>query len=218
MCGRFTRYATLAAYRDMFGLASSAELPSSYNIAPTQTVLAARAHDGTLTGDALRWGLIPSWSKDKKTSFINARADTVATKPAFRAASKRRRCLILADGYYEWRTEGKTKTPFYFHMRDTRPMAFAGIWETWSGADTPIESCAIITTDANEVARTVHDRMPVILRGTDAAAWLEPGVEEARLIDLLRPCAADAMVFRQVGPNVNSVKNNDASLIEPVAP
>lgn len=139
-------------------------------------------------------------------------------KPAFRAAVKRRRCLVLADGYFEWQTEGKKKTPYYFHMKDDGPIAFAGIWDSWKGEEPPLESCAIITTDANELSRPIHDRMPVILRGHDAEAWIDPAIEEpAALAELLRPHPAEAMVRDLVGTQVNSVKNNSPLCIEVVA-
>ncbi len=216
MCGRFVRSKAPEAYGRLFGVAEVPNLPS-YNVAPTQPVVVIRMDGDRKACAVLRWGLIPLWAKDKKTSFINARADTLFQKPAFRAAVKRRRCLVLADGYFEWQTEGKQKTPYYFHMKDEAPIAFAGIWDCWKGEGTPLESCAIITTDANELSRPIHDRMPVILRGQEAEAWIDPGVEEpAALIELLRPYAADAMMRDLVGAHVNSVKNNSPACIVPV--
>jgi putative SOS response-associated peptidase YedK len=136
----------------------------------------------------LRWGLVPSWSKDGKALAINARADTVASKPAFRTAFRKRRCLVLADGYYEWKTEGNAKRPFYFHLRDDQPFAFAGLWERWQGPGDPVETCALITTEANELTRPVHDRMPVMLNAKTAALWLDPDVDDAQVLqELLRP-------------------------------
>jgi putative SOS response-associated peptidase YedK len=218
MCGRFVRSKAPEAYGQLFGVTDVPSLPPSYNVAPTQSVLVVRIQDDHKACAVLRWGLIPLWAKDKKTSFINARADSVTDKPAFRAAVKRRRCLVLADGYYEWLTEGKKKTPFYFHMKDDTPLAFAGIWDTWKGEEHPIESCAIITTDGNELSRPIHDRMPVILRGKGADAWLDPGIEDpAALVELLRPYPAHDMVRDEVGPLVNSVKNNVPACIAKVA-
>ena len=197
-------------------LQSVMELPPNYNVAPTQPVLVARERDGIREGVAMRWGLIPSWAKDKKTSFINARSDTLAGKPAFRAAFKRRRCLILGNGYYEWKVAGKQKWPFYFRMKDDKPFTFAGVWETWKGEEPAIESCSIITTDGNELTRDVHDRMPVILSGDDALAWLDPTIEDpTALLELLRPYPAEEMMAIPVSQLVNSVKNNNAQCIEP---
>jgi putative SOS response-associated peptidase YedK len=154
----------------------------------------------------MRWGLIPSWAKDKKTSLINARADTVFTKPAFRTSAKRRRCLILADGYYEWKTLGpKLKQPYYFRAADSKPIAFAGIWDSWSAGGASLESCSIITKDANDLSAAIHDRMPVILRGEEADAWIDPDVDEPEtLAGLLRPFPADEMVGYEVGSAVGS--------------
>jgi putative SOS response-associated peptidase YedK len=169
-------------------------------------------------GVLLRWGMIPFWAKDKKTSFINARAETVLEKPAFRAAVKKRRCLVLADGYYEWRKEGKAKLPYYHHLRDGRPFAFAGLWDRWDGGGSPIESCTIITTAANELARSVHDRMPVILPAEAIAVWLDPDIDDiAALEPLLAPYPAELMDAYRVGTLVNSVKNNGPELIVPLA-
>jgi putative SOS response-associated peptidase YedK len=169
---------------------------------------------------AMRWGLIPSWAKDKKTLLINARADTVFTKPAFRTSAKRRRCLILADGYYEWKTLGpKLKQPYYFRPADSKPIAFAGIWDSWNGEREPVESCSIITTDANDLSAAIHDRMPVILRGEEADAWIDPDVDEPKtLAGLLRPFPADEMVCHEVGPAVRSAKCNSAACIEALEP
>ena len=215
MCGRFVRAKASETYDDFYGITEVPYLPS-YNIAPTQSVVVIRMDDAGKACVVMRWSLIPSWAKDKKMSFINARADTIADKPAFRAAFKRRRCLILADGYFEWKTLGpKQKQPYYLRPKDDRPIAFAGIWETWKGEETPIESCSIITTDANELSRSIHDRMPVMLRLPEAEAWIDMAIEEPRaLLELLRPFPAELMRCDAVGPRVNSVKNNDPTCIE----
>jgi putative SOS response-associated peptidase YedK len=162
--------------------------------------------------------LIPSWAKDKKTNFINARSETLMQKAPFRVSFKKRRCLILADGYYEWKTLGpKQKQAHYFCRADNAPLAFAGIWDIWKDGDEVIESCLIITTGANELSRPIHDRMPAILVGADADAWLDPEVEEPEaLLEILRPFAAQGMSCSAVGPLVNSVRNNGAACIEPI--
>lgn len=220
MCGRFVRARASETYGDLFGVRNVPDFMASYNVAPTQAVLAARIEDDAKTCVVLRWGLIPSWAKDKKANFINARSDTVFDKPAFRASAKRRRCLIFADGYYEWKATGtKTKQPYYFHMADDEPFAFAGIWDTWKGEGEPVESCSIITTDANELSATIHDRMPVILRGSEADAWIDPDIEEPQVLaPLLRPFPAGQMACYAVGPAVGNVRNNSPVCIEPVSP
>ena len=165
----------------------------------------------------MRWGLIPSWAKDKKMAQINARADTAASKPTFRTAFKKRRCLILADGYYEWKKLGKEKQPYFYRMKDDQPFTFAGLWETWHGDGEPLETCTILTTDANELASAVHDRMPVILSGADA--W--HGSTRPRTlppwVQLLRPFPSYGMTAYPVDARVGSVKNNFADLIQPLS-
>lgn len=145
MCGRFVRAKAPELYGQLFGVDSVPDIPS-FNIAPTQMIAVVRMQEDHKVCVSLRWGMIPFWAKDKKTSYINARGDTVASKPAFRAAFKKRRCLILADGYYEWKAEGKKKQPYYYSMKDDQPIALAGIWDSWTNKDEsdaqPIESCA----------------------------------------------------------------------------
>jgi len=173
MCGRFTLRTRLTVLARQFEFdldAAFADVGQRYNIAPTQDVLAVRQTDGQRELAALHWGLIPAWAKDKKIAYstINARADSVAIKPAFRSAFKKQRCLVFADGYYEWHTEGKTKQPFLFEVDGGKPFDLAGLWELWrdpaGGRDSPqLESCSLITTDPNEVGAAVHNRMPAIL-------------------------------------------------------
>jgi putative SOS response-associated peptidase YedK len=208
MCGRFVRAKSRAVYEQAFDVS---EVPSllSYNVAPTQPVAAVRTQDDRKACVLVRWGMIPSWAKDSKTSYINARSETLLEKPAFRTAFQRRRCLVLADGYYEWKTEGKIKTPYYFRPADDQPVALAGFWDCWKKQAEPIESCAIITTNANELARPIHDRMPVLLRGTAAEAWLDPEVADPQaLLALLVPFPASEMICYPVPTIVNSPKNN----------
>lgn len=168
------------------------------------------------------WGLIPSWAKDKKIAYstINARADSVADKPAFRSAFKCRRCLVLADGYYEWIAEGKKKLPLHYHLASGQPFAFAGLWETWHGPPPhdgpPLQSCTIITTSANDLAAKVHDRMPVILHEQDYDLWLDPAVnDKERLKSLLVPYPAEEMAAEHVSTRVNSVKNEGPECLAP---
>jgi putative SOS response-associated peptidase YedK len=201
MCGRFTLSATAQRLQEFFPLFEIPNLQPRFNVAPTQQVLAVRQLDDAKPRCAwLRWGLIPSWAKDKKLSagLINARADTVASKPAFRAAFKRRRCLILADGFYEWAQGEKKapKQPCHFRLKGGEPLAFAGLWEHWAGAEPPIESCTIITTDANDLVRPIHHRMPVILAPKDFARWLDPAPgDPGALQEMLRPLPAEQMTY-----------------------
>jgi putative SOS response-associated peptidase YedK len=187
---------------------------------PTPQGRASRPWHPTLGRECvlLRWGLIPGWAKDPAIGarLINARAETVAEKPAFRAAFRRRRCLVLADGFYEWQKSAKRKQPFFFHLRDDRPFAFAGLWESWEGGDNShLETCTILTTEPNDLVATVHDRMPVILAPDAHDAWLDPAVEQPdRLTPLLRPYPAEAMDAYPVGPLVNSPTHDGPGCIE----
>jgi putative SOS response-associated peptidase YedK len=216
MCGRFTLRTPLAvlAQQFQFDLDNALQLPLRYNIAPTQDVAAVRMVDGKRKLALLRWGLIPSWAKDTKiaSSTINARADTVATKPAFRTAYKRRRCLVLADGYYEWLRVGKAKQPYLYEVDGGKPFALAGLWEQWGDKESaPLESCSVITTDANKLAQEIHDRMPVILDPVDYDAWLNP--ESGDVAYLLDQFPADRMTVRPVSTFVNNARNQGPECI-----
>lgn len=205
---------TVLAQQFLFDLGplAGATFRPRYNIAPTQNVPAVRLADGKRQLVMLHWGLIPSWAKEAKLAYstINARADSVATSPAFRSAFKKRRCLVLADGYYEWQKEGKSKLPWLYEMKDHQPFAFAGIWESWQppGREA-LASCSIITTDANELAAQVHNRMPVILDPADYSDWLAG--EELPLI----PFPPERMTARPVSTHVNNARNEGAECIEP---
>ena len=218
MCGRFTLTANAHLIEETFGLFEGLDpaLGPRYNIAPTQQVLALRRTDTGRAYVKLRWGLVPFWADDLKigSRLLNARSDGIATKPAFRAALKRRRCLILADGFYEWRTEGKAKLPFHIRRQDRRPFAFAGLWERWDKGESPVESCTIVTTDANEFMKPLHDRMPVILDAKDYERWLGP-TEDPAVVELLRPAANDGWVMTAVSPKVNNARFEDPACLEP---
>jgi len=217
MCGRHVRKSPSASYADLFGVSGLPGTPS-YNVAPTQAVAVVRPAGDQREAVLMRWGRIPFWAKDAKAAQINARSETVATKPTFRAAFKKRRCLVLADGYFEWKAEGKQKQPYYFHRPDDQPFAFAGLWECWKGPDGPVESCAIITTDANDVSRPIHDRMPVILPMAACAPWLDHDIEDLEpLSELLTPYSADEMECYPVNPIVGNVRNNSPVCIERIA-
>jgi putative SOS response-associated peptidase YedK len=218
MCGRFTLRTRREELAEHFGI-PVAETPPRYNIAPTQEVFAVRAARAGREFVSLRWGLIPSWAKDKKIGarLINARADTVADKPSFRSAFKSRRCLIPADGFFEWKKTGNKKQPYYVTLRDGGPFAFVGLWERWHGEEGDVQSCSIATTDANELMRPLHDRMPVILDPKDYAAWLDqtPRPNE-ELLALLRAFPSEAMRAGPVSTLVNSPRNQGPARIAPV--
>ena len=167
----------------------------------------------------LRWGLIPPWATDTfiGTRMINARADTVATKPAYRKPFRQRRCVIVADGFYEWKKLNGRKQPYYIRLKDDQPFAFAGLWEHWERDDSPIDSRTILTTDANERVGSIHDRMPVILNQADYDLWLDPDVQDAkRLEPLLVPYRSEAMAAYAVSTMVNNPKADDPRCVEPV--
>jgi putative SOS response-associated peptidase YedK len=183
-----------------------------FNIAPTQPVpvirLAPEQAEPRRELVWLRWGLVPSWAQDVSIGgrLINARAETAASKPAFRAAMRRRRCLVAADGFYEWRADGRKKQPYFIHFRDDRAFAFAGLWEAWEGAQQAVvESCTLLTTEANDLVRPIHDRMPVILPPESYGAWLDPAVEDPQaLMRLLVPHPSDPLEAYAVSGFVNS--------------
>lgn len=219
MCGRYSLHSNPHVVALQFGLYHPPEYDARYNVAPGTPVLAVRADPPHgRRGTWLRWGLIPAWAKDPGIGnrLINARAETVIEKPSFRTAFQRRRCIIPANGYYEWTTAGGRKQPYYIRPRGDELFGFAGLYEQWSGADRPIESCTIITTDANALTRAVHSRMPVILPIEAYAHWLDPENPDLdALAALLKPAPDDRMQIHPVGLRVNNVKNDDAALIEP---
>ena len=220
MCGRFTLGATAATLAAQFDLANVPTWTPHYNIAPTQEVLVVLQPSPQANREARlhRWGLIPPWAKDPSIGnrMINARAETVATKPAFRRAFKERRCLLLADGLYEWQRQERRKQPFYIRLRDGRPFAFAGLWEHWEGSEgMAIQSCTILTTTSNEVVGRIHDRMPVILSPTDYDRWLDPSIQEPTVLQtLLRPYPADEMMAYPVSTRVNNPANDSPECVE----
>jgi putative SOS response-associated peptidase YedK len=222
MCGRFTLTTTPEELAEHFGLEQAPALPARFNIAPGQLVASiARRSPSARPELALRlWGLIPAWAADRKigSRLINARVETVADKPAFRDAFRQRRCLVPADGFYEWAPRaGLAKQPMHAALPGRRCFAIAGLWERWRGADgVPIESCTLLTTAASPKLSAVHDRMPVILDASDYAAWLDPRVgDEASLRRLLRGQRADALELRAVGRRVNDVRFDDAACLDP---
>lgn len=222
MCGRFTlTEPDVGVLLETFSLTHPPEpLPPRYNIAPTQPVATVvRENDGSTVLRMMRWGLIPGWAKDPTIGarMINARSETLAEKPAFRNAFKRRRCLIVADGFYEWQKRAGGKLPMFITLKDRQPFGFAGLYEIWtepeSGAS--LTTCTIITGPANELVAPIHDRMPIILPPEAYDLWLDPlETNTSRLAELLRPYPADAMMAYPVSPRVNAPTNDDPGLIE----
>jgi putative SOS response-associated peptidase YedK len=219
MCGRYTLRTPAERLKGEFRLRELPPVEARYNISPAQNVLAVRQAAGGREAVLLKWGLIPSWAEDDSMSarLINARGETVAEKPAFRNAFRRRRCVIPADGAYEWkRGGGGRRQPFYFRMRDGRPFGFAGLWDRWEGRDgDAVESCAIITTEANEIFLEAHERMPVILPPEAYDVWLDEGVRDMELLKgLLRPYNASEMVAYPVSSRVNNPQSQGEDLVE----
>ncbi|MBI5576468.1 MAG: SOS response-associated peptidase [Deltaproteobacteria bacterium] len=222
MCGRFTLFEADSILSREFGADISASPTPRYNIAPSQQVLAVRVSPGTEKREFawLRWGLIPRWAKDPSIGnrMINARAETVAGKPAFRDAFKRRRCLIPASGFYEWMKGERRKQPHYIRLKNRRPFGIGGLWEQWQGpGDPPIESCTLLTTEANETISPLHDRMPVILPPESYDLWLNSEVMDRELLlPILRPFPADEMEAFPVGFRVNDPKVDNPRCIDPI--
>lgn len=219
MCGRFTLSQSAEAIASVFQLNQVPTLEPRYNIAPTQpvsTVLQTTAQKERQF-QMWRWGLIPAWAKDATigAKLINARAETVAEKPSFRSAFRHRRCLVVADGFYEWRRQEGKKQPFYFRMQNGQPFAFAGLWEHWQDPDgEAIASVTIITTAANELLQPIHDRMPVILNPKDYDLWFDPALQKSEhLQQLLQPYSAAAMISYPVSTKVNKPTNDTPELI-----
>lgn len=221
MCGRFTQTQSSEIIAQVFELENVPELTPRYNIAPTQPVatVIVTAEDKKRQFQMLRWGLIPSWAKDSKMAarLINARAETVTEKPAFRSAFRKRRCLVIADGFYEWQQLQGKKQPFYFRLSEGEPFAFAGLWEHWQNQDgETITSCTLLTTEANQFMSPIHNRMPVILQPKDYALWLDPEIEKLDLLkSLLQPYSEEGMTCYAVDRKVNSPKNDSSECITP---
>jgi putative SOS response-associated peptidase YedK len=217
MCGRFTLTVAPDALLAELGLAPVEDFAPRFNIAPTQNVLAvAAARAGERRLGVLRWGLVPHWADDIAVGarMINARSETAATRAAFREAFDRRRCLIVADGFYEWRKEAGRKVPLRFVQPDRQPFTFAGLWERWRQKDgTDLHTCTILTTRPNAVVAPIHDRMPVIIAPADRERWLDRAADAAAVADLLHPPPDDALEGYPVSDRVNAVANDDAEVI-----
>ena len=221
MCGRFIQCTSGDRLAERFHLPAAPELTPRYNVAPSQPVGAIRSAEGDgREWVALRWGLVPAWAPEPRTAYrtINARAETVAEKPTYRHAFRRRRCLIPADGFYEWVKLGARKQPYCIAPANGQPVAFAGLWERWERDGQVLESCTILVTQANARIAPIHDRMPVILDPADEARWLDPtATDPAALQPLLVPCAPDRLRWWPVGTAVNSTRHEGPDLMSPVA-
>ncbi len=222
MCGRFSLGASATTLVAQFNLFEALPWTPRYNIAPTQEVLVVVQNPTNVKRQARlhRWGLIPSWAKDRGigNQLINAQAKTAETKPAFRVAFRKRRCLILADGFFEWKKENRHKQPYHIRLRDGRPFAFAGLWEHWEGPEgKAIDSCTILTATPNDLLRPLHHRMAVVLPSNGYDRWLDPSIQEAEVLQpLLRPYPSEEMTAYPVSTVVNNPANDTPSCTEPL--
>jgi putative SOS response-associated peptidase YedK len=223
MCGRYTQLSSWSELAELYRITSAAtplNLAARYNVAPTDQVPIVRLAKDSDQRElvTVRWGLVPFWAKDPAigSKMINARAETVSDKPAFRRAFRERRCLIVADGFYEWQAEGRRKQPYHITLPERRPFAFAGLWDRWQGpGHTPIESCAIIVCEASLALRPIHDRMPVILEPDRFDLWLDGEAGTAAIKDVLKPFAGPLRITA-VSPRVNTVRNDDPACLDPL--
>jgi putative SOS response-associated peptidase YedK len=222
MCGRFTLTVDAAELQQAFPQFAFPEMYAArFNIAPSQPILAV-PNDGHNKVDFFVWGLIPSWAKDPAIGnrLINARGETLGEKPSFRGSYKYHRCLILADGFYEWKAEPgtKRKMPYFIHRQDRSPFAFAGLWDEWHAPDGgSVRTCTIVTTEPNQLLSPIHNRMPVILAPNDYAQWLDPAARTPESLDpLLKPFPADKMAAYPVSTLVNTPANDRPELIQPI--
>ena len=222
MCGRYVITSSPAVIRALFGYPEQPNFPARYNVAPTQPIPLVRLHEGKRHFALMRWGLIPAWVKDPKTFslLINARGESVIDKPAFRNAMRRRRCLIPADGFYEWKDVSGRKQPYFLHLRAGGPFAFAGLWETWTGPNgEELDTAAIVTTRANRTLAAFHDRMPVIVPPEAFDLWLDSAKVDAQTASaLIAPAREDLFEAYEISAAVNRAANDSPDLIAPAAP
>lgn len=224
MCGRFVQVEKPEFYAEHFGaeFVRTETLKQNYNVAPTTQVYAVAEHDGNRVLTSFRWGLVPFWAKDIKIGnrSINARSETAATKPTFRSSFEKRRCLIPADGFYEWERKTKGKLPHYIYAADGKPLPVAGLWSSWKDPETDdrVLTCTILTGPPNDLLKPIHDRMPVILPQEHWAAWLDPSNDEVEsLQSLMVPLASSLMAEHPVSTLVNKVANNGSDLVRPLS-
>ena len=222
MCGRYVITSAPEAIRALFRYPERPNFPPRYNVAPTQPIPIVRMNQGKRQFALVRWGLLPSWVKDPKafTLAINARGESILDKPAFKNAMKYRRCLIPADGFYEWKTGREGKQPYFVRLKSGKPMAFAGLWECWMGPNgEELETAAIVTTTANRTLAYIHERMPVVIPSDAFALWLDcAAVDAAAATVLVTPVPDDMIEAYPVSNDVNRVANDNAKLLEPAAP
>ncbi|MCF6139319.1 SOS response-associated peptidase [Pseudalkalibacillus berkeleyi] len=220
MCGRFTLTAEIDLLMDWFEIdefASEFNIQPRFNIAPSQDIVAIVSNEGSRRAGFLKWGLIPFWAKDPSIGhkLINARSETVPEKPSFKHAFKKRRCIIPADGFFEWKKEGKHKQPKYIKMKNDQPFGFAGLWEKWKDEQgNPIHTCTVLTTEPNELMEDIHNRMPVILPREKYGNWLDVDGEQSDLIELMKPFDSASMTAYNVSTIVNSPRNEVPECIE----
>lgn len=221
MCGRYTLTSAPEAIRALFRYAERPNFPPRYNIAPTQPIAIVRMAEGKRQFALVRWGLLPSWVKDPRTFslLVNARGESVLGKPAFRAAMKYRRCLIPADGFYEWQKAGERKRPFFVRARGDGPLAFAGLWEAWTGPNgEELETAAIVTTRASRALAPIHERMPVVVPPEAFDLWLDcANVDAETAAALIAPARDDLLEAHEISTAVNRVANDNPTLIDPAA-
>lgn len=219
MCGRYMLARDAQTLAEEFGVEAPERLAPRYNIAPTQPTLIVRELDKRRVASLVRWGLVPFWADDISIGnrMINARSETVAEKPAFRAAFRRRRCLVPADGYYEWQTRDGRKQPWFITPADGRCFALAGLWEHWQRDGNELETMSLMTCAANQTLSTIHDRMPVVIAREDYARWLALDTPAVQLQSLLKPAGDQHFVTRAVSTRVNSARHDDADCIAPLA-
>ena len=221
MCGRFALVAEKRILDMLFGLEMRFDLQPRFNIAPSQDILALRRLSGDNEKEFvhLRWGLVPFWAEDSSidSRMINARAETAPEKPSFRDAYKKRRVLIPASGFYEWKKEQDGKQPYYICRDDGGPFAFAGLWERWDKGDEPLETCTILTTEPNSLLASIHNRMPVIISPFNFDRWIDPNSDPKNLKDLLQPYPPGELTVYPVSREVNKPSNNNPELIKPLS-
>jgi putative SOS response-associated peptidase YedK len=221
MCGRFSLATDISVLQEQFNFKWSNEITINprFNVAPSQQILTIGSDGEKRIGTMMKWGLVPYWSNDTKIGYkmINARAEGIDEKPSFKTPFKRKRCLILSDGFYEWKKEEKKKQPFRFMMKDDRPFAFAGLWDQWDKDGELLYSCTIITTTPNEMTQEVHNRMPVILEEDAYDLWIDAKMNDTEYLkSLLIPFPAEKMKSYPVSTLVNSPKNNVEECLSPI--
>lgn len=218
MCGRFVSVITPEMLVDVFGVVNPSQLPTRYNLAPTQLAPVVRSSSDGNRIDELRWGLVLPWKKEFDSGLINARCETVSEKPSFRNSIKSRRCIVPMMGFYEWKSDGGMKCPYYISLSGGQPMGIAGLWEPWKSPEGMIsETFCILTTSANRLMESIHERMPVILHPSEYDHWLSKDLTDPKQFEnLYQPYPADMMAAVEVSPAVNSPRNDSADLILPI--